>query len=78
MLGGAPVDIEKCLNVDDVAVLSDLGPKGMTSPHLDLRAYLGDRRSISAQRKCSVYVRSDELMGILVLSWRPGLVACFL
>ena len=49
VVGGAPIVLEECLNVDDVAVLSDLGPKGMTSPHLDLRAHLGNRRSISAQ-----------------------------
>ena len=78
VLGGAPVALEKCFNVDEVAILSDLGPKGMTGPHLDLRAHLGDRRSISAQMQCSVCVRSEEITGILALSWCPGPVGCLL
>ena len=41
MLGRAPIIIET-LKVDGVIVLSVLRPKGITSPHLDLRAHLGN------------------------------------
>ena len=53
VLGGAPIIIEKSLDVDDVALLSYLRPKGMASPHLDLRVYLGKQTNISTHAQSS-------------------------
>ena len=75
MLSRAPVVLEKCFDVDDVAMLSGLGPKGMASLHLDLRVHLGNRRNISANSQCSERVRSEEITVILALGRRPGPVA---
>ena len=47
MLSGVPILVEQCLNVDNVAVLLNLRIKGMTGPHLDLRADRGNRGNVS-------------------------------
>ena len=63
---------------DGVTVLPVLRPKGMTSPHLDLSAQVGNRRNIAADAQFSAYVRSEDVKGIPVSGRYPGPVACLL
>ena len=66
------------MDVDDVRILSDLRPQGMTGPHLDLDTDLGNRRDISANGQVSVGACREEAEGILAFGRCPGPVAYLL
>ena len=76
MLSRVPILFQEALNVDDLGFLSDLRPKGMTGPHLDLRVYLGNQRNVSAGAQALTCVGSEETKGIQALGRCPGPVAC--
>ena len=66
------------VDVDGVAVLSDLRPKGITGPHVDLRAHLGDQRKVPAHIQPSAHVHGEGLNGGPGSGQRPGLVGSLL
>ena len=74
MLCGAPIIIEKRLEVDGFARLSVLRPKQMTAPHLDLGANLGYRRNVSTHEHSSVSVCSEKERVVRALGGCPGLI----
>jgi len=74
MPGGAPIIIEKRLEVDEYARLSVLRPKQMTAPHLDLGANLGCRRNVSTHEHPSLSVCSEEQRAVRALGGCPGLI----
>jgi len=70
----APVIIEKCLKVDDIARLSMGCPKGMTMLHADLSADLGYWRNIPTHTHPLVSMRIGEIKDIRAWCWYPGVV----